>query len=236
MTPSPFAKGLAPGLYAITDSTLLPGDKLVPAVEAALRGGAVLVQYRDKSSSAITRLNQARDLVAACRNAGVPLLINDDPELALRVGADGVHLGQSDSPLIDARQLLGDDAIIGATCHSDLTLAAKAIGEGSDYLAFGRFFGSTTKPDAPRADLSVLAKARQYQRPLTAIGGITTGNGSTLIQAGADMLAVIGDLFGGDLEYTERQAREFSRLFAAHHPLFQPRKNIHDTFSNHQEP
>ncbi len=236
MTAAPFPKGLAPGLYAITDSKLLPDDKLLPAVEAALRGGAVLVQYRDKSSSSATRLNQARNLVAACRNAGVPLIINDDPELALRVHADGVHLGQSDSSLVDARQRLGGDAIIGATCHGDLTLAAKATGEGADYLAFGRFFGSATKPDAPPADLSVLANARQYRRPLTAIGGITTRNGSALIQAGADMLAVVGDLFDGNPEYTERQAREFSRLFAAHHPLFQPRKNIHDTFSNHQEP
>ncbi|MCG2581311.1 MAG: thiamine phosphate synthase [Marinobacter sp.] len=236
MTAAAFPKGLAPGLYAITDSNLLPDDKLLPAVEASLRGGAVLIQYRDKSSSAATRLTQARNLVAACRNAGVPLIINDDPELAQRVGADGVHLGQSDSSLVNARQRLGEDAIIGATCHGDLTLAAKATGEGADYLAFGRFFGSGTKPDAPPAELSVLAEARQYQRPLTAIGGITTGNGGSLIQAGADMLAVVGDLFGGNPDYTERQAREFARLFAAHHPLFQPRKNIHDTFSNHQEP
>lgn len=236
MTATPFPKGLAPGLYAITDSKLLPEDKLLPAVEAALRGGAVLVQYRDKSSSASTRLSQARNLVAACRNAGVPLIINDDPELAQRVGANGVHLGQGDSSLVEARQRLGDGAIIGATCHGNLALAAIATGEGADYLAFGRFFGSTTKPDAPPAELSVLAKARQYQRPLTAIGGITTRNGGTLIQAGADMLAVVGDLFGGNPEYTERQAREFARLFAAHHPLFQPRKNIHDTLSSNQEP
>lgn len=236
MTAAPFPKGLAPGLYAITDSKLLPDEKLLPAVEAALRGGAVLVQYRDKSSSSATRLNQARNLVAACRNAGVPLIINDDPELAQRVHADGVHLGQSDSSLVNARQRLGGDAIIGATCHGDLTLAAKATGEGADYLAFGRFFGSSTKPDAPPAELSILMKARQYQRPLTAIGGITTRNGGALIQAGADMLAVVGGLFDGTPDYTEQQAREFARLFAAHHPLFQHRKNIHDTLLRNQEP
>ncbi|MFL1456203.1 thiamine phosphate synthase [Marinobacter sp. GN3S48] len=236
MTTTPFPKRLTPGLYAITDSDLLPEDKLLPAVEAALSGGAVLVQYRDKHSSAVTRLNQARRLVAACRNAGVPLIINDDPDLAQRVGADGVHLGQTDGSLLDARKKLGDGAIIGATCHGDVALAAKASGEGADYLAFGRFFGSTTKPDAPPAELSILAEARQYQRPLTAIGGITTLNGGDLIKAGADMLAVVGGLFGGSPEHTEQQAQAFARLFAAHHPLFQSRTTTHDTFSNIQEP
>lgn len=236
MTATPFPKRLTPGLYAITDSNLLPEDKLLPAVEAALSGGAVLVQYRDKRSSAVTRLSQARSLVAACRNAAVPLIINDDPDLAQRVGADGVHLGQTDGSLLDARKKLGDGAIIGATCHGDMALASKASGEGADYLAFGRFFGSTTKPDAPPAKLSILAEARQYRRPLTAIGGITTLNGGDLIKAGADMLAVVGGLFGGSPEYTEQQAQAFARLFATQHPLFQSGTATHDTFSNIQEP
>ncbi|MCL7946143.1 thiamine phosphate synthase [Marinobacter sp. ATCH36] len=214
------AKGLRPGLYAITDSQLLPADKLLPAVEAALRGGAVLVQYREKSAPQPERLQQARDLTALCRNAGVPLIINDDPELARRCGATGVHLGQSDSSLVSARQQLGEHAIIGATCHADLALAASADRDGADYLAFGRFFNSKTKPDAPAADTSVLARARQFGKPVTAIGGITAGNGEALIRAGADMLAVVGGLFDGDLASIEERARQFSRLFAAHHPLF----------------
>lgn len=213
-------KGLRPGLYAITDSHLLPADRLLPAVEAALRGGAVLVQYREKTAPQPERLRQARDLVALCTNARVPLIINDDPELARRSGAAGVHLGQSDSSLVNARQQLGEHAIIGATCHADLALAASADQEGADYLAFGRFFNSNTKPNAPAANTSVLARARPFGRPVTAIGGITTENGAALIRAGADLLAVVGGLFDGDPATIEERARQFTRLFATHHPLF----------------
>lgn len=214
------AKGLTPGLYAITDSQLLPADRLLAAVEAAIRGGAVLVQYRDKTASQPERLKQARDLAALCDDAGVPLIINDDPELARRCGAAGVHLGQSDASLAAARQRLGDHAIIGATCHAGLSLAARADADGADYLAFGRFFSSRTKPDAPAADASILARARQYGKPVTAIGGITTDNGESLIRAGADLLAVVGGLFDADVNTIEERARRFSQLFAAHHPLF----------------
>lgn len=214
------AKGLRPGLYAITDSRLLPTDRLLAAVEAALRGGAVLVQYREKNAPQPERLRQARDLAALCNDARVPLIINDDPELAKRCGAAGVHLGQSDSSLVTARQQLGEHAIIGATCHAELALATSADRDGADYLAFGRFFNSITKPDAPAADTSVLARARQFGKPVTAIGGITTSNGEALIRAGADLLAVVGGLFDGDLASIEERARRFTRLFAVHHPLF----------------
>ncbi|MGM0774702.1 MAG: thiamine phosphate synthase [Pseudomonadota bacterium] len=213
-------KGLRPGLYAITDSQLLTADRLLPAVEAALRGGAVLVQYREKTAPQPERLRQARDLVALCNSARVPLIINDDPELARRSGAAGVHLGQSDSSVVNARQQLGEHAIIGATCHADLALAASADRDGADYLAFGRFFNSNTKPNAPAADTSVLARARQFGRPVTAIGGITADNGEVLIRAGADLLAVVGGLFDGDPATIEGRARQFARLFATHHPLF----------------
>lgn len=213
-----FCKGLKPGLYAITDNTLTPADQLVAAVESAILGGAVLVQYRDKSSTATERLRQALDLQDLCRQAGVPLIINDDAELAHRVGAAGVHLGQSDGSLEDARRLLGDEAIIGMTCHSSLALAQEADESGADYLAFGRFFSSATKPGALPANKQVLAQARQFQRPITAIGGITADNGADLICSGADMLAVVGGLFGhADIEY---QARRFQQLFSDHHPLF----------------
>lgn len=233
--PAIFPKGLNPGLYAITDSDLLPDAVLRPAVEAALRGGAVLVQYRDKRSTDTARLNQARDLAAICRNAGVPLIINDDPQLAKRVAADGVHLGQSDHSLSSARHLLGDAAIIGATCHGDLTLAETARRDGADYLAFGRFYGSSTKPDAPEADSAILAEARYFQCPLTAIGGITIDNGAPLIKAGADMLAVVGGLFGGSPAQTEQRARAFTRLFATHHPLFRAPILSNDTLTRNQE-
>lgn len=214
------SKPLQPGLYAITDSQLTPPEALISSVEAALRGGAVLVQYREKNAPMAERLKQALDLQAACANAGVPLLINDDVELARRSGAAGVHLGQTDDSLDSARRLLGEEAIIGITCHADLHLAQTACSAGADYLAFGRFYTSTTKPGAPAAPPSVLTEARKFERPLTAIGGITVDNGESLIRAGADMLAVIGGLFGGDQQAIEQRAQTFTRLFQRHHPLF----------------
>ncbi|QSP95969.1 thiamine phosphate synthase [Marinobacter salinisoli] len=213
-------KGLRPGLYGVTDSMLTPPETLIASVEAALRGGAVLIQYREKQAPAPERLRQARNLQALCRNAGVPLLINDDPELARRCGAAGVHLGQGDAAASEARQQLGENAIIGVTCHSRLALAQEACAAGADYLAFGRFFPSATKPKAPAADVSVLTQARAYGRPISAIGGITIDNGAPLIQAGADLLAVVGGLFGGPADTIEQRAKTFSRLFEQHHPLF----------------
>lgn len=213
-------KGPRPGLYVITDSKLTPADRLLASVEAALRGGAVLVQYREKTAPESERLSQARDLQALCSMAGVPLIINDDPELAGRVGAAGAHLGQEDGSLARARRLLGEDAIIGITCHARLDLARRALADGADYLAFGRFYPSATKPDAPGADPFVLTEARALGKPLTAIGGITAQNGEPLIKAGADLLAVVGGVFGGTPDQIEQKARAFGQLFAAHHPLF----------------
>lgn len=209
------------GLYAITDSRLTPAGTLIASVEAAVSGGAVMVQYREKVAPMAERLAQARSLQSVCSAAGVPLLINDDVELAIRVGAAGVHLGQTDSSASEARRRLGDTAIIGITCHADLTLAKAAMEAGADYLAFGRFFTSSTKPEAPTAEPDILAQAKRFNRPVTAIGGITTENGERLIRAGADLLAVVGGLFGGSPETTEHNARTFQRLFASHYPLFQ---------------
>src|SRR5690554_7588426 len=124
---------LKPGLYAITDNALTPADQLIAAVEAALQGGATLVQYRDKVGTSAERLRQATELNVLCRQAGVPLLINDDPELALRVGAAGVHLGQDDCTLANARRVLGPEAVIGITCQHRLDLARDAKSAGADY-------------------------------------------------------------------------------------------------------
>jgi len=213
------------GLYAITDSQLTPPATLIASVEAAIRGGTVMVQYREKFAPTAERLAQARNLQSICTAAGVPLLINDDVELAKRVGAAGVHLGQTDGSAAEARRLLGDNAIIGITCHADLALAQTAIDAGVNYLAFGRFFTSSTKPEASAASTDILAKAKRFNRPVTAIGGITTQNGELLIRAGADLLAVAGGLFGGSPEATEQKAKTFQRLFASHHPLFQSPDN-----------
>jgi thiamine-phosphate pyrophosphorylase len=185
------------GLYALTDSTLIPEDRLIPAVAAAIAGGAVLVQYRDKSGDAAKRAWEAQDLVNLCRPLGVPLIINDDVALAAAVGADGVHLGRDDGDIAAARAALGPGALIGVSCYNELERARAAEAAGADYVAFGSFFPSSVKPGAVRAEVDLLRQARQQLNvPLVAIGGINADNGALLIEAGADLLAVISDVFG----------------------------------------
>lgn len=204
------------GIYAITDPVLLQGATLYERVEAALREGLCLLQYRNKSAIAEQQLIEARHLLTLCHRYNTPLLINDDLELCLKVGADGVHLGQSDAGLKQARTLLGKDAIIGITCHSDLDRALKAEADGASYVAFGRFHPSSTKPHAPHADIRILptAKAR-VKLPIVAIGGINADNGSPLVAAGADMLAVIHYLFAyPDVSERVRQLKQCFRTDA----------------------
>lgn len=203
------------GLYAITDSQLLADGRLLPYVEAALKGGVKLLQYRDKSDDAARRLRQAEALRELCLRHGAQLIINDDAELAARLGV-GVHLGQSDGSLAAARALLGRAAIIGATCHASLELAEQARQEGASYLAFGRFFQSNTKPGAPSAPLELLEQARaRFRLPLVAIGGVTLDNAPQLIARGASMVAVVHALFAAEnAAEVERRAHAFSQLFA----------------------
>ena len=205
------ASGLNRGLYAVTDAQLLPDDRIVEAVEAALTGGAVLIQYRDKSSTDTQRHAIAASLRDCCHNHGRPLIINDDPQLAHRVGADGVHLGDDDLPIGEARRLLGPEALIGRSCHGSLAAGEAAAAEGASYLAFGRFFSSQTKAGAPGAEPSVLTQAAALGLPRVAIGGITVDNAPELIDAGADLVAVVHGLFSAD--DIEARAREFTRLF-----------------------
>lgn len=195
----------------ITDDALCAGN-LLASVEAAIRGGAAIVQYRGKEGNEAQREQQARELLALCHEKQVPLLINDDPQLAGDIGADGVHLGQSDSGLAEARALLGNEAIIGVTCHDSLALAKQAQQQGASYVAFGRFFPSHTKPAAPPANISVIEQAKAELRiPVCAIGGITPGNAAALLSAGADMLAVIHGVFGQD--DIELAAKNYAHLF-----------------------
>lgn len=203
------------GLYAITDSQLLADGRLLPYVEAALKGGAKLLQYRDKSEDAARRLRQAEALRDLCLRHGAQLIINDDAELAARLGV-GLHLGQEDGSLAAARALLGRDAIIGATCHAQLELAEQARQEGASYIAFGRFFDSQTKPGAPAATPELLEQARtRFRLPIVAIGGVTLDNAPALIARGASMVAVIHALFAAEnAAEVERRARAFSQLFA----------------------
>ncbi|HGA2319461.1 TPA: thiamine phosphate synthase [Pseudomonas putida] len=203
------------GLYAITDSQLLAG-RFLSHVEAALEGGVCLLQYRDKSDDAARRLREAEALMKLCERYGTQLIINDDAELAARLGV-GVHLGQTDGPLTPARALLGRQAIIGSTCHASLELATQAASEGASYVAFGRFFNSVTKPGAPAANVDLLAQARaQVKLPIAVIGGITLDNAAPLVAHGADLLAVIHGLFGADsAQAVTRRARAFNALFAS---------------------
>jgi thiamine-phosphate pyrophosphorylase len=185
------------GLYAITDGALIPADRLVEAVSHAIAGGAVLVQYRDKTSPPQLRRAQALALQTLCEARDVPLIINDDVELAVHCGAAGVHLGRDDPDPAQARARLGPGAIIGVSCYADLERARAAAAAGADYLAFGRFFPSSTKPGATPADPELLRVARrELELPLCAIGGITPANAPQLLEAGADLLAVIQGLFG----------------------------------------
>lgn len=198
------------GLYAITDSALLQG-RLLAAVTDALTGGARVVQYRDKSSDPVRRRQEASALLLLCRRHGVPLLINDDVALACAIGADGVHLGQGDAALAEARSLLGPQAIIGITCHDSLDLAAAAAAGGADYLAFGALFNSSSKPAARHCPPAILTEARRFRLPLVAIGGITTDNVSHVIAAGADAVAVIAGLW--QAPDVAASARQFSQEF-----------------------
>ena len=199
------------GLYAITDPALM-GERLLEQAEQAVSGGVRLLQYRNKQADPARQQSEARALSDLCRAHKVTFIINDDPRLAAGVDADGVHLGQSDSDILSARQILGADKIIGLTCHASLENALAAEKAGADYVAFGRFFPSHSKPHAPPAEIDILHQARRRLTvPIVAIGGVTPENGGALIEAGADMLAVIHGIFGvADI----RQAlRQFVQLF-----------------------
>jgi len=200
------------GLYVLTDTALTPGDRLLAAVAAAIDGGAALVQYRDKSDDDARRESEARALLALCRKRGVPLIINDDVALAARIGADGVHVGREDPDLHQARTALGPDALIGVSCYDALERARQAQADGADYVAFGSFFASPTKPAAVPASLDLLRKARsQLNVPIAAIGGIAPDNGAQLVAAGADLLAVITGVFAQPDIRTA--ARRYADLF-----------------------
>lgn len=202
------------GLYAITDPALIPAPELAERVEAALVGGAVLVQYRDKAADPAARHVRARAILGRCRAYAVPLLINDDLDLAADIGADGVHLGRDDADPAAARARLGPQALIGVSCYNQLARAEAAATAGADYVAFGRFFPSRTKPHAAQADLELLRRARQRLRvPIAAIGGVDADNGAALISAGADLLAVIQGVFG--YEDVTAAAQSLAALFAA---------------------
>ena len=199
------------GLYAITDSLLTPPDTLLAQVTAAVRGGAVLIQYRDKQASASQRRARAGKLAELCRQLQVPLVINDDLELATRLGT-GVHLGHEDGDVASARRQLAPAALLGVSCYNELERARAAVSAGASYVAFGRFFPSRSKPQASAANTSLLQAARTtLPVPVVAIGGVTPDNGAELVAAGADLLAAIEGVFGS--ADAGLAARRYARLF-----------------------
>lgn len=184
------------GLYVIADTSLVTAVHLIDKVALAIAGGARVIQYRDKVGDRELRVRQATALARLCKNHRLPLIINDDPELAADVGAAGVHLGHADPSLAKARKRLGSQAMIGISCYNQLELAVAAESEGANYVAFGSFFSSSSKPKAVRALPELLRTAKQQLNiPVVAIGGITPENGGALIEAGADSLAVIQGVF-----------------------------------------
>jgi thiamine-phosphate pyrophosphorylase len=204
------------GLYAVTPDEPDIG-LLTRKVSKALAGGARIVQYRNKSASAALRREQGAALLALCRKARIPLVINDDLDLASGIGADGLHLGREDISIAAARAQLGKDRLLGVSCYDRLELAIAAREAGADYVAFGSAFPSATKPGATRAPLSLYREAKgRLGSPVVAIGGITTENARTVIEAGADAVAVISALF--DAPDIEAAARSFSRLFDKKNP------------------
>jgi thiamine-phosphate pyrophosphorylase len=185
------------GLYALTpglDDTAL----LLAKVAAALEGGATAIQYRNKGANPSLRQTQALALARLHAARGALYIVNDDAALAASVGADGVHLGEEDASIMFARELLGPDRIIGVSCYNDFERACAVVEAGADYVAFGSFFPSSTKPAARHADLGLLQRARSLGVPVVAIGGIDADNARMLIDAGADAVAVINAVFMHD--------------------------------------
>jgi len=192
------------GLYAITPEA---SADLEGKVRRALEGGIALLQYRSKQRNR----SQAAAIVRLAHEFGVPVIINDDVELARELAADGAHLGRGDGELRGARNRL-QGMILGASCYNDAGLARAAVQAGADYVAFGSVFASPTKPQAVRAPVQLFRDAKALGVPLVAIGGVTLANAPELIGAGADLLAVISDLF--DAPDIRQRARDYGKLFA----------------------
>ncbi len=182
------------GIYAITKTENKTSDQVLADVAEAIKGGINVLQYRDKQP--VDAMYLAGALKELCHAHNIPLIINDQPELAKYIGADGVHIGQEDSQLTYAREVLGNKAIIGVSCYDSVELAIQAQQLSADYVAFGRFFPSSSKPLAAPAHITTLQAAKKsIKLPIVAIGGILPDNGAQLLGAGADLLAVIGGIF-----------------------------------------
>jgi thiamine-phosphate pyrophosphorylase len=199
------------GVYLLTRE-MADTAALCAAVEAALRGGVRVLQYRDKSGDMKRLREQLQALRELTRRHGAMLIVNDHLALAAECHADGVHLGEHDGDIAAARATLGPDAIIGASCYNELQYAEAAARAGADYVAFGALFASGTKPAARRADVTLLHQSERFGLPRVAIGGLDAHNARPVIQAGADAIAVLGAIW--DAPDREAAARELTQLFS----------------------
>lgn len=198
------------GLYAITDEALTPYEKIDEYLSLAIEGGASIVQLRDKTKSDEELYEVAKKIKKICKKRGVIFLLDDRVVLAKAVNADGVHIGGEDTPIETAREILGKSKIIGVSCYGDVDRADMMVKKSADYVAFGSFFPSKTKPHSKVVQKSVLTEAKKLGAPICAIGGIDAQNGGELIKAGADMLSVINALWSGDIQ---KNAQEIKGLF-----------------------
>lgn len=199
------------GLYAVT-ADRSDTVRLLADVRAAVAGGCRLVQYRNKFADPVLQRQQALQLAEICRAAGASFIVNDAVDLALEVDADGVHLGGDDGDPLAARKRLGPGRVLGISCYNEAGRVDAAVAAGADYVALGAMFPSATKPAAVSASLDLLraVKAR-CPVPVATIGGITLANAGSLVEAGADMVAVVSDLF--DAPDIQGRARAFQDLF-----------------------
>ena len=205
------------GLYAITPD-LADTELLCQMVEASILGGSRIVQYRNKVADDKLRLQQASALLDICRKNQVPLIINDHVELCLVINADGVHIGGDDGDIAAIKHIIGEDKLLGVSCYGEFARAEAAEKAGADYVAFGACFASNTKPNAPRAELSLFNQVKPLNIPSVAIGGITLQNAHLAKQAGADAIAVIGELFNqahdkATAAKIKATAEQFSSIF-----------------------
>ena len=200
------------GLYAITPD-LADTELLCQMVEASILGGARVVQYRNKVADQKLRIKQSLALLEVCRKHEIPFIINDHVELCLSIDADGVHIGGDDGDIAAIKNMIGEDKILGVSCYGEFARAEAAEKAGADYVAFGACFPSSTKPNAPRAELELFTQAKKLNLPSVAIGGITLENAASVVEAGADAIAVIGELFKQEHDKIRSTAQQFSSIF-----------------------
>jgi len=200
------------GLYVITDKKLINRDRFIETVEKSIKGGARIVQLREKGTPENEIISLGREILKVTKSYRIPLIINDSPELAQEIGADGVHLGGEDTSITNARAILGDMAIIGVSCYNQIERGLKAVENGADYVAFGTPYYTPTKPQREPTTIGILREAVNLIKsiPIFAIGGITKENAAPILETGVEGIAVITSVFGSP--DPETAARELAAL------------------------